>query len=95
MKDTCYYPKRGESINRIKKSRLGFFGDIDMNEFNTDRLKEYLIQSGEHLKPTSLGHSVRCIKSLFRWSHEEGYILKNPAAKLKELKLGKRNLSFS
>lgn len=69
---------------------LRFFGDIDMNEFSTEKLKDYLIQSGDHLKPSSLGHRVRCVKSLFRWSHEEGYILKNPAAKLKEPKLGKR-----
>ena len=36
------------------KLLLRFFGDIDMNEFNTDRLKEYLIRSGDHLKPSSL-----------------------------------------
>lgn len=69
---------------------LRFFGDIDMNGFSTEKLKEYLIQSGNHLKPSILGHRIRCVKSLFRWSHEEGYILKNPAAKLKEPKLGKR-----
>lgn len=73
---------------------LRFFGDIDMNEFSTEKLKDYLIQSGGHLKPSSLGHRVRCVKSLFRWSHEEGYILKNPAAKLKEPKLGKRIPKF-
>lgn len=53
-----------------------------MNEFNTDRLKEYLIRSGDHLKPSILGHRIRCVKSLFRWSHEEGYTLKNPVAKI-------------
>ncbi len=42
------------------------------------------------MKPSSLGHRIRCIKSLFRWSHEEGHFLKNPTAKLKEPKLGKR-----
>ncbi len=73
---------------------LRFFSDIDMNEFNTDGLKEYLIRSGDHLKPSSLGHRIRCVKSLFRWSHEEGYTLKNPAAKLKEPKLGKRIPKF-
>lgn len=51
-----------------------FFGGIDLNEFNTEKLKEYLLQSGEHLKPSSLGHRVRGVKSLFRWSHEEGHI---------------------
>jgi len=73
---------------------LRFFGDIDMNGFSTEKLKEYLIQSGNHLKPSSLGHRIRCVKSLSRWSHEEGYILKNPAAKLKEPKLGKRIPKF-
>jgi site-specific recombinase XerD len=68
---------------------LRFFGNIDMCELATEKLKEYLVQAGDHLKPSSLGHRVRCIKSLFKWTHEEGYIPKNPAAKLKEPKLGK------
>ena len=35
-------------------------------------------------------HRICFIKSLFKWTHDEGYILKNPVAKLKELKLGQR-----
>ncbi|MBA9029431.1 tyrosine-type recombinase/integrase [Peribacillus huizhouensis] len=73
---------------------LRFFGDIDMSGISTEKLKEYLIQSGDHLKPSSLGHRIRCVKSLFKWIHEEGYIPKNPAAKLKEPKLGKRIPKF-
>ena len=73
---------------------LRFFGNIDMREITTEKLKEYLIQEGEHLKASSLGHRVRCIKSIFKWTHEEGYIPKNPAAKLKEPKLGKRIPKF-
>lgn len=34
------------------------------------------------------------MKSLFRWSHEEGLIPKNPAAKIKEPKAGKRIPKF-
>ena len=34
------------------------------------------------------------MKSLFRWSHEEGHIRKNPAAKIKEPKIGKRIPKF-
>lgn len=41
-----------------------------------------------------MGHRVRFIKSLFRWVHEEGHIVKNPAAKLKEPKTGKRVPKF-
>ncbi|WP_060678639.1 site-specific tyrosine recombinase/integron integrase [Virgibacillus halodenitrificans] len=71
-----------------------YFGDSRMNEINTDHLKQYLIEAGEHLKPSSLGHRIRFIKSLFKWAHEEGYISKNPAAKLKEPKLGQRIPKF-
>lgn len=71
-----------------------FFGDIDQTIISTDKLKEYLIQSGGHLKPSSLGHRIRFVKSLFKWTHEEGYITKNPAAKLKEPRLGKRIPKF-
>lgn len=34
------------------------------------------------------------MKSLFRWSHEEGHIQINPAAKIKEPKVGKRIPKF-
>ena len=65
-----------------------------MSEMTTEKLKEYLIQVGDRLKPSSLGHRVPCIKSLLKWKHEEGYISKKPAAKLKEPKLGKRIPKF-
>lgn len=71
-----------------------YFGDINMNLITTDQLKRYLIEAGEQLKPASLGHRVRCIRSLFKWTYEEGFIPKNPAAKLKEPKLGKRIPKF-
>lgn len=30
---------------------LRFFGNIDMCELTTEKLKEYLVQAGDHLKP--------------------------------------------
>ena len=39
-------------------------------------------------------HRIRFIKSIFRWSHEEGHIPKIPAAKIKEPKQGKRIPKF-
>ncbi|MCM3595611.1 tyrosine-type recombinase/integrase [Metabacillus idriensis] len=73
---------------------LRYFGNVDINDITTNKLKGYLIDRGKHLKPSSLGHRVRCIRSLFRWTYEEGIIKKNPAAKLKEPKLGKRIPKF-
>ncbi|WP_440897140.1 tyrosine-type recombinase/integrase [Amphibacillus sp. Q70] len=80
----------GFQCNLLKR----YFGDIGIGDITTENLKQYLVEAGEHLKPSSLGHRVRFIKSLFKWIHEEGYILKNPAAKLKEPKLGKRIPKF-
>lgn len=69
---------------------IGYFKDIDMELFDTNQLKEYLSISGKHLKPASLVHRIRFMKSFFRWSHEEGYLSKNPTSKIKEPKVGKR-----
>src|SRR5690625_730954 len=70
----------GFQYNLLKR----YFSDISINELSTESLKQYLIDDGRHLKPSSLGHRIRFIKSLFKWAHEDGYILKNPAVKLKE-----------
>ncbi|GAA0336621.1 tyrosine-type recombinase/integrase [Bacillus carboniphilus] len=70
------------------------FSDVEIGSLNTEQLKEYLAQSSQQLKPSSLAHRIRFIKSLFRWTHEEGHIPKNPAAKLKEPKVGKRIPKF-
>jgi integrase/recombinase XerD len=55
------------------------FGDIDINNFTSDSLKEYL---------------DLVLKSLFNWAHREGIIVKNSATKIKEPKLGKRIPKF-
>lgn len=49
-------------------------------------LKNYLVKDSERLKPSSLGHRIRFVKSLFKWAHEEGIIKNNPARKLREPK---------
>jgi len=67
-----------------------FFGNLRISEFTSEKLKQYLVEAGGHLKPSSLGHRIRFIKSLFKWTHKEGYISKNPVAKLKEPKLEQR-----
>ncbi|MGG1677922.1 site-specific integrase, partial [Neobacillus sp. NRS-1170] len=58
---------------------IRYFKDIKLNTITTVQLKEYLAKSGGTLKPSSLAHRIRFMKSLFRWSHEEGHISKNPA----------------
>lgn len=69
---------------------IGHFKDVELELLDTNQLKEYLTVSGNHLKPASLAHRIRFLKSFFRWSHEEGYLSKNPSSKIKEPKVGKR-----
>ncbi len=70
------------------------FRDVEIESLTTEKLKDYLSDSSKTLKPSSLAHRIRSIKSLLRCSHEEGYIPKNPAAKIKEPKIGKRIPKF-
>jgi integrase/recombinase XerD len=80
---------------RLKaKLLIKFIEDVEIDTLTTAQLKEYLAKSSERLKPSSLAHRIRFIKSLFRWSHEEGHIQKNPAYKIKEPKVGKRIPKF-
>jgi integrase/recombinase XerD len=68
-------------------------GDPEMGEVTYEQLKAYLAAL-DHLKPSSIGHRIRFIQSFFRWAIDEGYISKNPAARLKEPKLGIRIPKF-
>ncbi|MCT8140241.1 tyrosine-type recombinase/integrase [Anaerobacillus sp. CMMVII] len=70
------------------------FQDINPQSVTTQGIKDYLASSSEGLKPSSLAHRVRFIRSFFRWLHEEGHITANPAAKIKEPKVGKRIPKF-
>ncbi len=80
---------------RLKsKLLIQHFNDVDIESLSTDQLKGYLAKSSEHLEPSSLAHRIRFKKSFFSWSHEEGYLPKNPAAKIKEPKQGKRIPKF-
>ncbi|WP_237716502.1 site-specific integrase [Alicyclobacillus hesperidum] len=56
-------------------------GDVDIDTVTLDQLREHL-NHHMNLKPASLGHKVRAIKSLFKWLVEEEYLLRNPTLKL-------------
>ncbi len=46
---------------------VNFFGNTKMNDISTKQLKQYLAESSKDLKPASLSHRIRFIRSLFRW----------------------------
>lgn len=69
------------------------FNNCNIDEITYEALKEYLYKQ-RHLKPASLGHRIRFIRSFFRWAVDEGYLNKNPAAKLREPKMDQRIPKF-
>ncbi|GMA64929.1 tyrosine-type recombinase/integrase [Alicyclobacillus fastidiosus] len=64
-------------------------GDMEIADVTLQTLRDHLNNNG-HLKPASLGHKIRAIKSLFNWLTEEELVSRNPTLKLKEPKRGKR-----
>jgi site-specific recombinase XerD len=69
-------------------------GDLEIEEVSLNLLKDYLAKQSERLKPSSLGHRIRFIRSLFRFAFEEGHVLRNPSLKLREPKMDKRIPKF-
>lgn len=76
------------------KMLIGELGDLEIEEVSLNLLKEYLAKQSERLKPSSLGHRIRFVRSLFRFAFEEGHILRNPSLKLREPKMDKRIPKF-
>jgi site-specific recombinase XerD len=69
-------------------------GDLEIEEITLNLLKEYLAKQSVRLKPSSLGHRIRFVRSLFRFAFEEGHISSNPSLKLREPKTDKRIPKF-
>ncbi|WIV19566.1 tyrosine-type recombinase/integrase [Paenibacillus polygoni] len=91
---------QGFSPNTLKAYALQLrmlvtdLGDIDISEVTLNLLKGYLAKQSNRLKPSSLGHRIRFVRSLFRFAYEEAYLPTNPSFKLREPKMEKRIPKF-
>ncbi|RDW15145.1 hypothetical protein CWR45_18455 [Oceanobacillus chungangensis] len=70
------------------KLLIDYFGNININKITTLQLKNYLAESSNSLKLSSLSHRIRFLRSLFGWLHEEDIIELNPASKTKKPRVG-------
>ncbi len=84
-----YSPHTLKAYHLQSKLLIKFLGDFKIQDITTKDLKRYLAAQ-THLKPASLDHRTRYIKSLFRWAQDEDIVNGNPAAKLRRPKLGQR-----
>ncbi|MDQ0897473.1 site-specific integrase [Paenibacillus sp. V4I7] len=64
-------------------------GNLEIEEISLNMLKDYFARVSERLKPSSLGHRIRFVHSLFRFAFEEGHMTRNPSLKLREPKMDK------
>ena len=67
-----FSPQTLKAYRLQSKLLIQIFNDVSIESVTTDHLKGYLAKSSEHLKPSSLAHRIRFIKTIFRWSHEDG-----------------------
>ncbi len=64
-------------------------GDLALEDVTLQILRGHLSQHA-HLKPASIGHKVRSIRSFFGWLVEEEHLVRSPALKLREPKIPDR-----
>ncbi|RDW17467.1 integrase [Oceanobacillus arenosus] len=89
-----FSPQTLNAYSLQAKLLVNYIGNTKMNDITIQHLKQYLAESSNELKPPEFVYRIRFIRSLFRWSHEEGIIDSNPASKIKEPKVGKRIPKF-
>lgn len=91
---------QGFSIQTLKayalhlKMLVNELGDINISDVTLQLSKEYLAKQSDRLKPSSLGHRIRFVRSLFRFAYEETYLTSNPSLKLREPKIEKHIPKF-
>ncbi|MEK8215347.1 tyrosine-type recombinase/integrase [Paenibacillus sp. FSL L8-0463] len=89
-----FSPKTLKAYALQHKMLVMELGNLDVTEVTLTILKEYLAKQAVRLKPNSLGHRIRFVRSLFRYAYEETYLTSNPSLKLREPKLDKRIPKF-
>lgn len=64
-----------------------------VSKITTDDIRSYInyLSETRHLKETSLQTHINTLRAFFGWLHTEEKIKKNPMAKIKSLKLDKKN----
>ncbi|MFD0619174.1 site-specific integrase [Paenibacillus sp. GCM10027629] len=66
---------QGFSPNTLKpysqqlKMLVNELGDIHISDVTPQLLKEYLAKQSDRLKPSSLWHHIRLVRSLFRFAY--------------------------
>ena len=85
-----YSPATLKGYGIQAKLLMDALGDIDMEDIKYQDLKNYFLSASEAMKPSTLAHRIKVIRSLFRWAQDSEYIQANPCAKLKEPKQGQR-----
>ncbi|KHE73145.1 tyrosine-type recombinase/integrase [Halobacillus sp. BBL2006] len=85
-----YSPYTLKSYKLQSRLFIEHVGDLELEEVDFRMIKAYLAKDAARLKPSSLANRMKYFKAVFKWALYEGYISHNPAAKLRDPKMGKR-----
>lgn len=85
-----YSPYTLKSYRLQSRLFIEHVGDLELDEVDFKMIKAYLSKDAGRLKPSSIANRMKYFKAIFKWAMNEGYIVGNPAAKLREPKMGKR-----
>lgn len=85
-----YSPVTLKSYDLQCRLLIRYFGDVDVESLTYEKLKEYVIKDSDRLKVASIEHRMKFLKSLFRYSTDDGLVDKNPTAKMRFPKQGHR-----
>ncbi|SDO78847.1 tyrosine-type recombinase/integrase [Halobacillus aidingensis] len=85
-----YSPYTLKSYKLQSRLFIEHAGDLELEEVDFKMIKAYLAKDAKRLKPSSIANRMKYFKALFKWAVNEGLIVGNPAAKLREPKQGPR-----
>lgn len=78
------------------KNKAYFFNDFakffnkPISTITTVDIRMYIAKISNNAKQTTINNKISNIKSFFTWLQDEGYIINNPAKKIKQVKIPKR-----
>ncbi|WP_079479727.1 tyrosine-type recombinase/integrase [Halobacillus salinus] len=85
-----YSPYTLKSYKLQSRLFIEHVGDLELEDVDFKMIKGYLAKDANRLKPSSIANRMKYFKAIFKWAMNEGFITGNPAAKLREPKMGKR-----
>lgn len=85
--------KTGKDYQSVFTKLMEFTGDIQISNITYNTITDYLKKRREHSLET-VSKDLRYLKCAFNWAVEQNYLLSNPCAKIKPIKIPEKQPLF-